>query len=82
MQPESLLTYRWHPYAVEPGVDSSQEPTTLVEFRLAEIAGGTQLQVVESVFDHIPLAPRATAYRMNDEGWAEQFGTSEHSATT
>ena len=73
VQPEQLLSYRWHPYAVEPDVDYASEPTTLVEFHLAEVAGGTQLTVVESGFDGIPLARRATAFRMNEQGWAEQL---------
>jgi uncharacterized protein YndB with AHSA1/START domain len=73
MDPESRLSYRWHPYPVESSVDYSSEPTTLVEFQLEEIAGGTQLRVVESGFDRIPLARRAEALRMNDAGWAEQL---------
>ena len=73
VQPELLLSYRWHPYAVEPDVDYASEPTTLVEFHLTEVAGGTQLTVVESGFDGIPLARRATAFRMNEQGWAEQL---------
>src|SRR5919108_6398834 len=54
VQPEELLSYRWHPYAVEPGVDYATEPTTLVEFHLADVADGTQLTVVESGFARIP----------------------------
>ena len=73
MDPESSLSYRWHPYALEPGVDYSNEPTTLVEFHLEEVAGGTRLTVVESGFDRIPPARRAEAIRMNDAGWAEQL---------
>jgi uncharacterized protein YndB with AHSA1/START domain len=73
VDPEHLLSYRWHPYAVEPGVDYAHEPTTLVEFHLADVADGTQLTVVESGFDRIPLARRATAFRMNEQGWAEQL---------
>jgi uncharacterized protein YndB with AHSA1/START domain len=73
MQPERLLSYRWHPYAVEPGVDYTREPTTLVEFHLAEVAEGTQLTVIESGFDRIPPERRATAWRMNEQGWAEQL---------
>jgi uncharacterized protein YndB with AHSA1/START domain len=73
VQPERLLSYRWHPYAVEPGVDYSDEPTTLVEFHLADVADGTQLTVIESGFDGIPAARRATAFRMNEQGWAEQL---------
>ncbi len=73
MDPESRLSYRWHPYPVESGVDYSSEPTTLVEFHLEEVAGGTHLRVVESGFDRIPLARRAEAFRMNDAGWTEQL---------
>lgn len=72
VEPEHLLSYRWHPYAIEPDVDYSQEPTTLVEFHLAEVAEGTQVTVVESGFDQIPLERRAEAFRMNEGGWAEQ----------
>ena len=73
MEPESRMSYRWHPYALEPGVDYSSEPTTLVEFQLEEIAEGTRLTVVESGFDRIPAARRAEAFHMNDAGWAEQL---------
>jgi uncharacterized protein YndB with AHSA1/START domain len=73
MDPESRMSYRWHPYAVESGVDYSSEPTTLVEFQLEEVAGGTRLTVVESGFDRIPAARRAEAFHMNDAGWAEQL---------
>jgi len=78
VEPEELLSYRWHPYAVEPGVDYAREPTTLVEFHLADVADGTRLTVVESGFDHIPLARRATAFRMNDRGWAAQLTNIAH----
>jgi uncharacterized protein YndB with AHSA1/START domain len=73
MDPETRMSYRWHPYAVEPDVDYSSEPTTLVEFLLEEVAGGTRLRVVESGFDGIPPARRDEALRMNDAGWAEQL---------
>jgi uncharacterized protein YndB with AHSA1/START domain len=73
IEPERLFSYRWHPYAVEPGVDYANEPTTLVEFHLADVAEGTQLTVVESGFDHIPPERRGIAFRMNDQGWAEQL---------
>jgi uncharacterized protein YndB with AHSA1/START domain len=72
VEPERLVSWRWHPYAVDPAVDYSSEPTTLVEFHLEEVADGTQLTVVESGFDRIPLARRAEAYRMNDGGWTSQ----------
>jgi len=74
VEPESLMSFRWHPYAIDPKVDYSGEPTTLVEFRLTAVEGGTELTVVESGFEAIPIARRAEAFRMNDEGWTGQLG--------
>jgi uncharacterized protein YndB with AHSA1/START domain len=72
LEPERLFSYRWRPYAIDPNVDYSGEPKTLVEFRLEDAEGGTRLTVVESGFDGIPIARRAEAYRMNDQGWGVQ----------
>lgn len=71
--PERLLSWRWHPAAIEPCVDYSQEPMTLVVFELQEGEGGITLSVVESGFDKIPAARRAAAFRMNGSGWDEQM---------
>jgi len=73
MDPENVFSYRWHPYAVDPDVDYSQEPMTLVEFRLEEVPDGTMLTLVESGFDRIPASRRAEAFRMNDGGWSAQM---------
>ena len=73
MEPERLFSLRWHPYAIDPKVDYSAEPTTLVEFHVAEAEGGTLLTVVESGFERIPPARRDEAFRMNDGGWAQQM---------
>jgi uncharacterized protein YndB with AHSA1/START domain len=73
IEPERYFAYRWHPYAVDPGVDYSAEPTTLVEFTLEESGGGTAVTIVESGFDRIPLGRRSEAFRMNDRGWAGQI---------
>lgn len=73
MDPERLFSYRWHPYAIDPVIDYSAEPTTLVEFLLTPTDGGTLLTVIESGFDRIPLERRAEAFRMNEGGWAEQL---------
>ncbi|HEY2972061.1 MAG TPA: SRPBCC family protein [Pyrinomonadaceae bacterium] len=73
MEPERLLSWRWHPYAIDPSVDYSQEPATLVVFELKEVEGGTLLSVVESGFDSIPPSRRLEAFRMNSGGWDEQM---------
>jgi uncharacterized protein YndB with AHSA1/START domain len=67
------LSLRWHPYAIDPKVDYSGEPPTLVEFRLKEVPGGTQVSLTESGFDRIPESRRADAYRMNAQGWEQQM---------
>jgi len=69
MEPERLFSFRWHPGAVEPDIDYSVEPTTLVVFVLEEVAEGIMLTVTESGFDRIPLARRAKAFTENEEGW-------------
>jgi uncharacterized protein YndB with AHSA1/START domain len=69
IEPERLLSFRWHPNAVEPGVEYSHEPTTLIEFTLEDVAGGVMLTVSESGFDQIPLARRAKAFTANEQGW-------------
>ena len=73
IEPERYFSYRWHPHALDPAVDYSAEPTTLVEFILEEAEGGTAVTIVESGFDRIPLARRAEAFRMNGQGWAGQI---------
>lgn len=70
MIPQKLFSYRWHPHAIDPGADYSNEPTTLVTFTLDDAPGGVLLTVTESGFDQIPLARRAKAFTANDQGWA------------
>jgi uncharacterized protein YndB with AHSA1/START domain len=74
IEPEHLFSFRWHPFAIEPGVDYSMEPSTLVVFELEEVDGGkaTQLTISESGFDKIPLPRRAAAFTANDGGWTHQ----------
>jgi uncharacterized protein YndB with AHSA1/START domain len=69
MEPERLFSFRWHPFAVERGVDYSAEATTLVVFALEETANGVLLTVTESGFDQIPFARRAKAFTANEQGW-------------
>jgi uncharacterized protein YndB with AHSA1/START domain len=72
IEPMQLISFRWHPFAVDPGVDYSQEPTTLVTFELQEEAEGTRLTISESGFDRIPLERRLKAFAANEQGWQAQ----------
>lgn len=72
VEPMRLFSFRWHPYAIDPNVDYSNEPMTLVAFTLEDAGGDTMLTITESGFDGIPLARRAEAFEANDEGWTAQ----------
>jgi len=82
MQTESLFSFSWHPYAVDPELDYSVEAPTLVEFRLQPIAVGTLLTVVESGFDKVPEHRRNEAFRMNEDGWNQQMSNIDNYVTT
>jgi uncharacterized protein YndB with AHSA1/START domain len=73
MEPEKLLSFTWHPHAIDPQADYSAETPTLVEFRLHAAGTGTLLIVTESGFDKVPAGRRDEALRMNDRGWGIQL---------
>jgi uncharacterized protein YndB with AHSA1/START domain len=77
MEHERLFSFTWpHPKSFEKSAapqDYSGEPTTLVEFRLEQTAGGTLLVVTESGFDKLPEDRRLDAFRRNEGGWTEQM---------
>ena len=82
MEPERLLSWRWHPAAIERGVDYTKEPTTLVQFELTAVADGTMLSVVETGLAGIPLARRHDVFRLNSSGWDTQTkNIAKHVAT-
>jgi hypothetical protein len=67
---------------VEPGVDYSTEPATLVVFELKDAGSGTLLSVVESGFDNLPASRRDLAFRMNSGGWEGQLRNIDKHAST
>ncbi|UUO00759.1 SRPBCC family protein [Mycolicibacterium novocastrense] len=72
VEPQRRLAFRWRPHGVEEGVDAADEPTTLVEFTLEEVAEGVLLRIVESGFDALPPHRRTSAFEGNEQGWATQ----------
>jgi uncharacterized protein YndB with AHSA1/START domain len=72
IEPMRRCSFRWHPYAIEAGVDYSKEPATLIVFELRESDGGVLLTISESGFDGIPAHRRNEAYRANEGGWEMQ----------
>ena len=72
VEPMQRFAFRWHPFAIDPSHDYSQEPMTMVTFELSETEHGTLLTITESGFDQIPLARRAQAFQANDGGWTHQ----------
>lgn len=81
MEPERLFSFTWHPYAIDPNADYSQETPTLVEFRLEKSAGGTLLLLTESGFNKLPKERRLEAFRRNDGGWTMQMKNIEEHVT-
>jgi uncharacterized protein YndB with AHSA1/START domain len=77
IEPEKLFSFRWHPFALDPAVDYSSEPMTVVTFMLEPAEGGTLLTIAESGFDGIPLKRRVDAFEANEEGWALMAGIIE-----
>jgi uncharacterized protein YndB with AHSA1/START domain len=74
VEPPSLLSFRWHPYAIDPKVDYKKEEPTLVTLTLTDAPGNaTSLTVVESGFDRVPPERRLEAFRMNSGGWSAQM---------
>jgi uncharacterized protein YndB with AHSA1/START domain len=73
VEPETLISFKWHPYGIDPKVDYSQEPMTTCAFTLADHEDGTLLRLVESGFSGVPIGRRALAFRMNDDGWQQQM---------
>ncbi|MBV8549674.1 MAG: SRPBCC family protein [Acidobacteriaceae bacterium] len=77
MTPEQIFSWRWHPGTVQPDVDYSNEPMTLVTFLLEDAAAGTKVTVTESGFDRLSLARRAGVFEGNRAGWDHQMNALE-----
>ena len=69
---EKLLSFRWHHFDEKSCVAVTDQPTTLVEFYLEPLAGGTRLTIIESGFEDIPDPRRLEILRDNSEGWSIQ----------
>ena len=75
IEPMNVFGFRWHPFAIDPKVDYSHEPTTLVLFELSDATDGTgtSLRITETGFDQIPIERRAQAFTANEGGWTKQI---------
>jgi uncharacterized protein YndB with AHSA1/START domain len=74
IQPQDLMSFHWHPFAVNPAINYAAEEPTLVTFTLKDVPGqGVLLTVVESGFDKVPASRRREAFEMNSPGWEAQL---------
>ena len=73
MIPESRFSYQWHPFAVDPDYDYSQDEKTTVTFSLTKDGYATILHVKEVGFFKLPQGRRLKSYQMNEEGWGIQM---------
>ena len=83
MEPESLFSFRWHDFDEKSDKDVSEQPTTLVEFRLEAIdSGSTRLHITESGFSALPDPRRFDVLRENTKGWDIQADSIKRYVTT
>ena len=77
MEPEHLFSFTWPQInsleKADIPPDYSNQPATLVEFKLEKTAAGTLLTLTESGFDKLPADRQLEAFRRNEGGWAEQM---------
>jgi len=79
IEPQTLFSYRWHPYPADPSVDYSLEQPTLVTFTLKDAPDKSiLLTVVESGFDNVSAHRRLEALRMHTGGWEAQLNNVAH----
>lgn len=81
MEAQHLFSYDWKPGVVDPNADNSNEPSTLVEFKLEATDGGTMLYLTESGFDALPAERREELFRRNEGGWTGQMKNIETHVT-
>jgi uncharacterized protein YndB with AHSA1/START domain len=75
VEPPRRFAYSWHPGGEQDQeTPLAEQPLTLVEFTLEEIADGTKLTVVETGFTSLPAEMYERAFRENTGGWAEVLG--------
>ncbi len=69
IEPPHRFAFRWFSYAIgHPELKLRPTASTLVEFTLEEIAGGTQLTLVESGFASLPEATQAAQMQQDNQG--------------
>ena len=77
MVAEHTFSWRWHPANLITGEDLSNEPMTLVVFRLEDAEGGTLVTVTESGFDQLFPSRITKVFETNEAGWKYQMAALE-----
>ena len=70
VEPFRRFVYRW---AAEDGVSVADGPSTLVEFTLDGVAGGTRVTMVESGFADLPPEIYDATLAENQSGWRTEL---------
>ena len=74
VDPPHRFAYRWVTPRDNPAVPFEEMPTTIVEFTLQTVAGGTQLTLTETGFAAHPEDQREANYADNSGGWTDELG--------
>lgn len=70
VEPPARFAYRW---AVDASSPVGDGPSTLVEFTLEEVAGGTRVRLVESGFAALPDKIYESTLAENTSGWRAEL---------
>jgi uncharacterized protein YndB with AHSA1/START domain len=74
VEPPTHLAYRWA--SAYPGEEATEANSTLVEFTLTPVDGGTRLRVAESGFAALTIPPErvpVAGYDSHVKGWAQKL---------
>jgi uncharacterized protein YndB with AHSA1/START domain len=76
VEPMTVFSYHWAPFKEPGGKEPVPGNSTLIEFTLSEIEGGTRLRLVESGFSTLDGTPesREELRDGNAGGWIKELG--------
>jgi len=73
IEPDRLVSFLWHPFAVDRGIDYENEAPTSVTLDIEGDPEGVVLTITEMGFNSLPVARRAAAFVSNERGWERRL---------
>jgi uncharacterized protein YndB with AHSA1/START domain len=73
IEPDRLVSFIWHPFAVDRDADYGGEAPTVVSLEIEDDPDGVVLTITESGFAYLPPARRAAAYVAHERAWEQRM---------